>query len=385
MAPKLKLTADLPRTPGVYMFRGHGDSVLYVGKATNLRQRVRSYFGSDDRRKIGPMLRETQAITHVELPDPLTAEIVESRFIGRTAPPLQPTRHPRRQVLLRQARHRHAVAATVDRQEPGQAGRAPRSAAVAHDGDARRRRTPDRAPAAPLHANGSAATTPRPTTRRSAAPRSSAWRHCPCSGTADPADYAPSVDARGAGDGRRPSFVVDRLRDRMTELAGQQRFEEAAMSRDRLSALLGAIRRTQLFASARPSSGSAEITIGDTTWIIGRRRARRHPHRPTTLTAALPAAPLGTVEIGRPAPARTRRRGTVPRQVLRQARAPTHRVVRRHLDVPDRADRRTSTHRASGLSSTVQRWPHSRRTSRRPRRPLTPTCCREAVDGRTGA
>ncbi|MFT6393434.1 MAG: DNA polymerase-3 subunit epsilon, partial [Ilumatobacter sp.] len=40
MAPKLKLTAGLPRSPGVYMFRGPGDSLLYVGKATNLRQRV---------------------------------------------------------------------------------------------------------------------------------------------------------------------------------------------------------------------------------------------------------------------------------------------------------------------------------------------------------
>ena len=86
MAPKLKLTAGLPRSPGVYMFRGPNDSVLYIGKATNLRQRVRSYFGSDDRRKIGPMLRETQAIGHVELPDPLTAEVVEARMIGELLP-----------------------------------------------------------------------------------------------------------------------------------------------------------------------------------------------------------------------------------------------------------------------------------------------------------
>ena len=66
-AAKLKMTADLPRSPGVYMFCGHQGQVLYVGKATNLRQRVRSYFGSDDRRKIGPMLRETQTVRHLAL------------------------------------------------------------------------------------------------------------------------------------------------------------------------------------------------------------------------------------------------------------------------------------------------------------------------------
>jgi len=85
-AGKLKMTADLPRTPGVYMFRGHRDEILYVGKATNLRQRVRSYFGSDDRRKIGPMLRETQSVAHLDLPDALTAEVIESRMISRLLP-----------------------------------------------------------------------------------------------------------------------------------------------------------------------------------------------------------------------------------------------------------------------------------------------------------
>ncbi|MEO1058674.1 MAG: DEDD exonuclease domain-containing protein, partial [Actinomycetota bacterium] len=85
-AAKLALTADLPRTPGVYMFRGSGDQVLYVGKASNLRQRVRSYFGSDDRRKVGPMLREAQSVRHLELPDALSAEVIEQRLIARLLP-----------------------------------------------------------------------------------------------------------------------------------------------------------------------------------------------------------------------------------------------------------------------------------------------------------
>ena len=85
-AAKLKLTSSLPRSPGVYLFCGYRDEVLYVGKATNLRQRVRSYFGREDRRRIGPMLREAQSVRHHTLPDPLSAEVVEARLIARLKP-----------------------------------------------------------------------------------------------------------------------------------------------------------------------------------------------------------------------------------------------------------------------------------------------------------
>ena len=63
-AAKLRLTEHLPRGPGVYLFRGRSGDVLYVGKAANLRQRVRSYFSTDDRRKVGQLLRETHRIDH---------------------------------------------------------------------------------------------------------------------------------------------------------------------------------------------------------------------------------------------------------------------------------------------------------------------------------
>ena len=38
---------DLPDSPGIYAYRGSHGEILYVGKARNLRSRVRSYFGSN--------------------------------------------------------------------------------------------------------------------------------------------------------------------------------------------------------------------------------------------------------------------------------------------------------------------------------------------------
>jgi excinuclease ABC subunit C len=43
MEPREK-AVQLPETPGVYLFKDAGGTVLYVGKARNLRSRVRSYF-----------------------------------------------------------------------------------------------------------------------------------------------------------------------------------------------------------------------------------------------------------------------------------------------------------------------------------------------------
>ncbi|HEY4378026.1 MAG TPA: DEDD exonuclease domain-containing protein, partial [Acidimicrobiales bacterium] len=85
-ASKLRLTDRLPRSPGVYLFRDGGGRTLYVGKATNLRSRVRSYFSTDDRRKIGALLREVQRIDHVVCASPLEAAVLEVRLIHRLDP-----------------------------------------------------------------------------------------------------------------------------------------------------------------------------------------------------------------------------------------------------------------------------------------------------------
>ena len=46
----------LPTQPGVYLFKETGGRVLYVGKATNLQDRVRSYFAKNPDRDMIPTL-----------------------------------------------------------------------------------------------------------------------------------------------------------------------------------------------------------------------------------------------------------------------------------------------------------------------------------------
>ena len=86
-AGKLKLTVDLPRGPGLYLFVDGEGEVLYVGKATNIRARVRSYFGTgDSRRKVGSLLKLMQSIHYISTPDVLSAEVLELRLIARLHP-----------------------------------------------------------------------------------------------------------------------------------------------------------------------------------------------------------------------------------------------------------------------------------------------------------
>ena len=48
---------DVSRSPGVYVFRNSAGEVIYVGKARNLRNRMRSYFMPSTARNSDPRRR----------------------------------------------------------------------------------------------------------------------------------------------------------------------------------------------------------------------------------------------------------------------------------------------------------------------------------------
>ncbi len=81
---------NLPDVPGVYLFK-QGRKVLYVGKATSLRDRVRSYFDDDLIATRGPrlvdMVTRADRITHETTPTVLEALVREAALIRLHRPP----------------------------------------------------------------------------------------------------------------------------------------------------------------------------------------------------------------------------------------------------------------------------------------------------------
>ena len=81
------LAEHLPHMPGVYYFVDKHDTVLYVGKAKDLRSRVKTYFnGGDGRRKIGRLVKEVAEVRYKETKSELYALIFEAREIKRLLP-----------------------------------------------------------------------------------------------------------------------------------------------------------------------------------------------------------------------------------------------------------------------------------------------------------
>lgn len=80
--------ASLPPQPGVYLYKNAHGEVLYVGKAKNLRNRVRSYF-SEERladSKTGSLIREACDIEYVLVDNEKEALALENNLIKRWKP-----------------------------------------------------------------------------------------------------------------------------------------------------------------------------------------------------------------------------------------------------------------------------------------------------------
>src|ERR1700741_5384332 len=87
MEPREK-AALLPESPGVYLFRDAGGTVLYVGKARNLRSRVRSYF-TESRAvdaKTGSLAREIASLETIVVDNQREALALEHNLIKKYQP-----------------------------------------------------------------------------------------------------------------------------------------------------------------------------------------------------------------------------------------------------------------------------------------------------------
>lgn len=81
--------AELPDAPGVYFFHA-GEEVVYVGKATSLRSRVRSYFDPDLHEKRSPLIakvvRDATSVSFETTDSVLEALLSEANYIKELKP-----------------------------------------------------------------------------------------------------------------------------------------------------------------------------------------------------------------------------------------------------------------------------------------------------------
>ncbi|NLB12039.1 GIY-YIG nuclease family protein, partial [Candidatus Dojkabacteria bacterium] len=84
-----KLKIDLlPQKPGIYKFLDKEKEILYIGKATNLKNRVRSYFSSNlyDRPRIKQIIPLIHSIEVIETNNEIESLVLESILIKKYKP-----------------------------------------------------------------------------------------------------------------------------------------------------------------------------------------------------------------------------------------------------------------------------------------------------------
>ncbi len=276
------MAEHLPAAPGVYLFRGPHQEVLYVGTSRNLRQRVRSYFtAAETRSRINQMIGLAEGVDHVECAHSLEAHVREQRLIAAHQPPynrrsrrpggvcwitLTDEAFPRLSIVRNPSRHSAGCLGPFTNREAAQvAVDALQDVVSIRRCTIRiRRRAPDGTPCALAELGRCGA---------------------PCAGRVDQASYALLVDRIAALVDGRSDEVLHALRGRLLTLSGEGRFDRAAVIRDRLSALAAAVDRRQRLGSfaairemvvARPDEqGGWELTVVRYGRFAAAGRARR--------------------------------------------------------------------------------------------------------------
>ena len=254
---KRHLADGLPHLPGVYQFRDQRGRVLYVGKAKDLKTRVRNYFTSSEMRQ---RVIEMVAIAHDVVPivcaTELEAQVRELRLIAEHKPPYNKrSKFPERATWVK---------LTVEPFPRLSMVRETKSDGASYLGPFSSRRAAESAiealhEAVPLRQCRTRLSPRRP----SPACVLAELDRCgaPCEGRQSVDEYAElTARVRTAIESDARAVVKSLLR-RIELLADVERYEDAAQSRDRLAAFVRAAARGQrLVALARcPQLAAARL------------------------------------------------------------------------------------------------------------------------------
>jgi DNA polymerase-3 subunit epsilon len=262
---KRTLADALPAAPGVYLFRGARDEVLYVGTSGDLRRRVRSYFTAGERRKrVRDMVAQAERVDSVVCAHALEAAVRELRLISAHQP-----RYNRRS---RKPHRAWWVTPTVEAFPRLSVVTTPRDGAF---GPFRSRQQAVAAVETVLDIVPLRSCTQRIPARGAKASPCALHElgRCaaPCAGLQSVEEYAPAVTAARTLIDGFDDQPIRQLAAVVTELGAQQRYEAAVRRRDRLAGLVIALTRSQRLAAlaavdeivgARPDgAGGWEIAV----------------------------------------------------------------------------------------------------------------------------
>lgn len=233
---KRSLAADLPERPGVYVFRDNERRPLYVGKSGNIRGRALTYFTrSENRDRMGRMVDLAASITAIECATELEASVRELRLIQESKPPFNRAgMYAQSNVWLRLTREQFPRLSAVRAVRP--------ELGSLHFGPVRNLEQAALVIDAVTSLIGLRTCSQR--LKRDVASPSCALAEmgrcsAPCELRVDPETYGHLVEQFVAA-ANGSSMVEDQLRSRIASLSKAQRYEEAALNRDRLTAWLHA-------------------------------------------------------------------------------------------------------------------------------------------------
>ncbi|WP_341266798.1 excinuclease ABC subunit UvrC [Candidatus Phytoplasma fraxini] len=83
LSEKLK---TLPTQPGCYFFQATNKNIIYIGKAKNLKNRIKSYFVGSHNHKTNLLISETKDFSYILTNNELEAVILESNLIKKHTP-----------------------------------------------------------------------------------------------------------------------------------------------------------------------------------------------------------------------------------------------------------------------------------------------------------
>jgi len=264
---KRYLAEGLPNSPGVYIFRDEQREPLYIGTTRNLKNRVRSYFtAAETRKRIHDMITLAHYLDYIETPTIIEAEVRELRLIAEKQPRFnRRSKFQEKAVWVKITEENFPRLVSVR----GQRGL---SDDFGWCGPFNGRDEAARAIEAIYEVTQIRQCSPRITlnSMKSASPCALFdMKKCgaPCVGKESVDSYSSHVLTTQISMHHDATSILNSINQRMTELAHQERFEEAAELRNRLCSFIrGTARGQRIRSLTRVPHLIAALPISPQQW-----------------------------------------------------------------------------------------------------------------------